>query len=356
MPPFVPIDFHCHGIGRFDFAEPNELVLDELETHLKIEGTSAILTLYLPRRHLHSFSSFVKDYYAGFKSGRYTNILGIGLEGPLLASFGGTPEQGCWQPTKDEWKQLSILGRFGLKYIVLSPNASVATSPEYPSSILEIVDILLAEGVRPALGHFGKHDPLQSARSIEVVCEHAISSGKAPLFTDHLFNDMPVNGQYYWRTGVEKRQRRFIIPALLQRDWTDENLVDVLGPVPATLIKYAKKGAVKISLNCDGDHVDIDICRRAIEFVGADNLMLMTDRIQSEILAGQRLHRHDKNSLLYQREGIVSGGTQSILRQLGNLMRAGVSSSDILKLSYGTALKALAPGMEMMGDRQVVSA
>jgi N-acetylglucosamine-6-phosphate deacetylase len=352
---YVPIDFHCHGIGRFDFAEPNELVLDELESHLSIEGTAAILTLYLPRHHLGNFESFMVAYAEGVRARRYHHILGIGLEGPLLASFGGTPELGCWQPSRTQWERIAALGRLGLQYVVISPNAEVQHGSDSVDSVKEIIEILLAEGVRPALGHYGYENPEFAARMTEDVCEMALRAGKGPFFTDHLYNDMPVNAQYKWRTGAEKRARRCTTPVLLQYEWTDDNIDDVLGIVPATLIRYAKRGAVKLSINCDGDHVDIEICKRTIEFVGADNIMLMTDRIQSEILAGQRLEKNDSNSLLYQRAGIVAGGTQSIMRQLGNLMTVGVPSSDILKLSHGTANLALRDKMVTDGNGRTLA-
>ncbi|PKD38274.1 hypothetical protein CWO84_24005 [Methylomonas sp. Kb3] len=341
MNAITPIDFHCHGIGRFDFADPNSLVLDELENHLKIEGTAAILTLYLPKAHLTNFIEFMYEFDAGKKSGRYKHIIGIALEGPLLASFGGTPEQGCWKPTLSEWEQLARLGSHGLVYVVLSPNAEFNQKDDYPKDIIEIAKILLNHRVKPALGHFGKEDAEATAISISHICDYAEQAGMTPLFTDHLYNDMPVKCQYHWRNGIEKSKRKSITPEILKQEWTDENIEDILGPVPATLIGYAKKGILKLCLNCDGDHVDIDLCKRTIEFVGAENLMLMTDRIQSEILAGQKLTRNTANTLLYQKAGIVAGGTQSVMRQLGNLMLIGVPSRDIFQMAFATAAGAL---------------
>lgn len=340
---FVPIDFHCHGIGRFDFAEPSDLLLDELEKHLRIEGTAAILTLYLPKNNLPDFVRFVGNFAAGRKEGRYKHILGIALEGPVLASFGGTPERGCWMPTLQEWNTLAKLGPLGLVYIVISPNATLPEGEDFPKSICEIVDLLLDHRVVPALGHFGKSaDPKTAAQSIKEICERVLTRGEGPLYTDHLYNDMPVNSRYHWRTAEEKADRARVVPAILSQEWTEENILDVLGPVPAMLINYAKKGVLKICLNFDGDHVDLEVCRRTVEFVGADNLMLMTDRIQSEILAGQRLRRNNENTLLYQAKGIVAGGTLSVMRQIGNMLNVGLDPESVLSISHSTAARSLA--------------
>src|SRR5262245_32378574 len=42
-----PVDFHCHGVGRFDFTEIPELALEEVDRHLVQQGVWGILTLFL---------------------------------------------------------------------------------------------------------------------------------------------------------------------------------------------------------------------------------------------------------------------------------------------------------------------
>ncbi len=341
MTKFSPVDFHCHGIGRFDFTEPNSLVLDELEHSLQIEGVYSILTLYLPKSKLSDLEELVAAFDLGRKIGRYRHILGIALEGPVLASFGGTPEMGCWQPTIVEWQRIAALGPAGLIYVVISPDAEIPTAEEYPASVLEIIDILLNFGVKPAFGHFKKTDPQKTASLLALACDHIEKIKKGPAYTDHLFNDMPVKFKYAWRTKAEKLTRDIEIENILATEWTDENMFEVLGPVPATIIKYAKRNVLKVCMNFDGEHVDLSICKKAVALLGSENLMLMTDRIQSEILGGQHLHSVDENSLLYQSGGIVAGGSQAVMRQIGNMLSIGLSANDIFHIVSQTAVTAL---------------
>ncbi len=79
---------HCHGIGNFDFVEPSQLVLDKIEEHLRIECHRAILTLYIPHSKINELEKLAEDFYQGVLDGRYCNIVGIALEGPLLSSIG----------------------------------------------------------------------------------------------------------------------------------------------------------------------------------------------------------------------------------------------------------------------------
>jgi N-acetylglucosamine-6-phosphate deacetylase len=352
LTPFHPIDFHCHGIGKFDFAEPDQMVLDELETVLRSEGVRSILTLYLPRSKFAAFEAFVAEFDRGRRAGRYTHVLGIALEGPMLASFGGTPEKGCWQPDQAQWARLAALGPLGLIYVVLSPDAILEPGPGRAPSVQWIADALLDGGVKPALGHFRKDDPRGSARAIAQICEHAWRRGAGPLFTDHLFNDMPLLFKHSWRSAEEKRSRSSEVPAVLACEWTDDNLDALLGVVPAALIRYAKRDMLRLCMNFDGEHVDIEICRRAVSFIGAHRLMLMTDRIQSGVLGGQALHRVPDNDLLYQSGGVVAGGTQSVIRQIGNMLSVGLTPQDILHIASATAQEALGPLVAQRAARQ----
>jgi N-acetylglucosamine-6-phosphate deacetylase len=330
---FSPIDFHCHGVGRFDFADPDRLALDELEAQLSVEGVRCILTLYLPRSQQAAFERFVHTYWAGRCEGRYPHILGIALEGPMLASFGGTPETGCWQPTKAEWERIASLGRHGLIYVVLAPDATLPQSAEYFSSPVQVMEELIAGGVIPAFGHFSKKHPGLSAEAIYAACEWHAALGLGPLLTDHLFNDMPLNFKHCWRTEAERGRRAEDLADFLRSPWSDGTIEHTLGAVPAALVRGARNGSLKTCMNFDGDHVDLDICKATVDFVGAANMLLMTDRIQSGVLGGQTLSRRADNSLMYQSRGIVAGGTQSVMRQLGNMLKAGISSADILQIS-----------------------
>ena len=337
---YIPIDMHCHGIGKFDFVEPSNLVLDTIETQLRIEGSRSIVTLYIPHSKIPDLIELVNEFTKGKISGKYTHLCGIALEGPLLASFGGTPEQGCWTPTEEEWELLASLD---LTYIVLSPDADIGSSMgnQYPRSLEWIIDTLYKNNVRPALGHFVKTDPDKSAYLTRQVIDHVEEKGYPPLFTDHLFNDMPLLFKNSWRTQEEKERRDVEVAEIGIDNWTLDNMEQTLGPVPAAIINGAQRGLVKVCLNFDGEHVDLEICKAAIRLVGSENLMLMTDRIQSHVLAGQALTSKKSTTLLYQNQGIVAGGSLSLGRQIMNMLMAGLKSQDIVNICVLTASKEL---------------
>src|ERR1700733_7241692 len=90
------IDFHCHGVGRFDFTEIPKLDLEEIEDILAEKKQKTVLTMYLPKPHFEDFLELIEKFYQGKKAGKFNYIAGFGLEGPLLASHGGTPEKGVW--------------------------------------------------------------------------------------------------------------------------------------------------------------------------------------------------------------------------------------------------------------------
>ncbi len=131
--------------------------------------------------------------FAALKAdGKLPFVPAIALEGPLVASFGGTPASSVWAPSKEEWEKLASCGPLGLVYIMLSPDASSPARtwppvhPDHPS--LEwIVTRLVESGVRPALGHFAKENPQLGADCIEEVlaaaeaaeCPHD-ASGSSP--------------------------------------------------------------------------------------------------------------------------------------------------------------------------------
>ncbi|MBD2535931.1 hypothetical protein H6G97_44020 [Nostoc flagelliforme FACHB-838] len=345
--PLRPIDFHCHGVGSFDFAEVANIVLDRVEKSLVADGVRAILTLYLPEHQFNNFLELIEAYNEGRKEGRYLYIVGIALEGPILASPGGTPKQGVWIPTRHHWQIFSACGEKGLKYVVLSPNADLTkhsskTDDTYPPNVQWIVETLMDGGVSPALGHFGKKSNAEvCVRAMEKILDIVANRSDKPIVTDHLFNDMPLNFKNAWRTLSAKALRESELEELDLENWNLKNLRERMGIVPATMIEAALAGLLKICINFDGEHVDLAISKKTVELVGSHNLMIMTDRIQSEILAGQRLYKCSGSSLLYQNEGIVAGGSQAIAQQIQNMRMVGIPETDIRNIVSITPAKVL---------------
>jgi len=331
--PFCPIDFHCHGVGKFDFTEVPELSLDAVEQSLRRERVRSILTLYLPRRHYDDFLGLIDAFDRGRRDGRYRYIVGIALEGPLLASHGGTPEQGVWTPTRTQWQRLAAGGSRGLAYVVVSADARCGDDADSPPDVAWIFDCLLAGGVRPALGHFRKDAPEDCAARIRALLALVDRSGRGPIVTDHLYNDMPLNFCHAWRTARSRARRAEELAALDLSSWTSTDILERVGPVPAALLQGARDGLVKLCLNFDGEHVDLAISKRTVELMGSDLFMLMTDRIQSKVLGGQLLHQRNDSTLLYQDRGIVAGGSQALAQQIHNMRMCGFAEADIRRIA-----------------------
>lgn len=271
-----PIDFHCHGVGQFDFTDIPNINLQEIENILARRNQYSILTLYLPKPNFQKFLESMDVFNEGKKAGRFPHIMGFGLEGPLLASRGGTPEKGVWMPEKRHWQALANCGKKGLVYIILSPDAYLPGSSFVKNamapSMTWITETLLDGGVLVGPGHFTKNNPVASAKELQSIFDVVAAWGKCPTITDHFYNDMPHNFKHAWRTPEEKVKRDEEIKRLNLEKWSLETIEENLGFVPAVIIKNARKGWVKICQNFDGEHVDLAVVKRTVDLVGAGNM------------------------------------------------------------------------------------
>ena len=347
----LPVEFHCHGLGGLDFSDFASLSLLELDRRAEHEGVLCVPTFYLPRSALPEFVDFAVRFDALRAQGRLPFLPGFALEGPMLGSFGGTPERGVWGPTRHEWELLAACGRLGLEYVVLSPDAWLPGShlidtlgPNHPS-LAWVIETLLVGGVRPALGHFTKHDPAASAGAITevlaVAAAHGAGTGSDMVITDHLFNDMPVNVPYAWRTPEAQQRRQADLAALDLASWTLDDLPVIIGEVPAALIAAAHRGELAVCVNFDGEHLDTAIARRAVELMGPRSSIAMTDRTDVARLGGQELHREPGTSLWYQDRGVVAAGSTPIDRQRANMAAVGMDASTAWSITAATPSRVL---------------
>ncbi|HXM55599.1 MAG TPA: hypothetical protein VOB72_09430 [Candidatus Dormibacteraeota bacterium] len=353
----LPVDFHCHGLGGRDFSDEQLTDLTWLNERLRVTGQRCVPTLFLPPQRLAGFVRFAHRFAERRARGELPLVAGLALEGPLLASFGGTPEEGNWAPGRDEWRQLCECGPLGLEYLVLSPDA-----PEGGAGpgVDEIVGLLLEHGIRPALGHFRKSHPEASARAIERIVEVAGRAAAAhlapPLLTDHVFNDMPLRFRHAWRTPEERAARDRELRAARLSEWTLDNLDELAGPVPAALLRAAHAGRIMACLNFDGEHVDLDVCRRVVELVGSDSIVAITDGTDAATLGGQTLHRSEHNTLYYQDGGVVAAGSASVDRQMANMRRIGLREIDIWRMVAFNPERIVGPaGGEASGPPRIAT-
>ncbi|WP_189831217.1 hypothetical protein [Streptomyces zaomyceticus] len=348
--PLLPVEVHCHGFAGVDFSEFSLLDLELLERVCAREGVLSIPTLYLHHDRLGEFEKFMHRYDAMRRAGRVPHVVGVALEGPLLSSHGGTPADTVWAPTRSEWERLARLGEHGLCYMVVSPDAFSPASHFHGQTFDRhpgfewIVPMLLGHGVRPALGHFNRADPLLSARSVEDIVDIAWDSEWQGLgtrvVTDHLFNDMPLLIRHAFRTTRARSTREATLASYDLPGWTLDAMDEIAGPVPAAIMREAAAGRIAACVNFDGEHVDLAIAGRAVSLMGPENSMMMTDRCDSARLGGQELTRGEENGLWYQPGGIVAAGSQPLARQMRNATGCGIEGGPLRDLASGTAHRA----------------
>ncbi|MFS0696655.1 hypothetical protein [Streptomyces nitrosporeus] len=350
----MPVEVHCHGFGDVDFSDFTRVDLVRLDAWCAREGVLSLPTMYLHRDRLGEFEDFVRLYDRMRGDGELPHIAGIALEGPLLASHGGTPASTVWAPTRREWERLAALGDHGLMYTVVSPDAFSPSSPlsgvpgTGPDDFGWILPALLAHGVRPALGHFTRDDPARSADLVQEMVDTAWrsewSGTGVRVVTDHLFNDMPLNIRHAFRTSAARRKRDETVASYDLPGWTLATMAEAAGPVPAAIMNEAARGRLGACINFDGEHVDLEIAARAIRLMGVGNTMIMTDRCDSARLGGQELHRTAENHLWYQDEGVVAAGSVPLERQMANARAQGFSDEEITQLVAGTAHRVFGLG------------
>ncbi|OAN10123.1 N-acetylglucosamine-6-phosphate deacetylase [Exiguobacterium undae] len=347
--PSLPVEFHCHGIGDYDFSNLDELDLERVNVLAEEEGIYCVPSIFLPHHQLDLFILMMNDFAVKKSNGKLSNILGISLEGPLLASFAGTPAKGNWAPTKEEWSMIASCGNLGLIYTVLSPDTMTKDSylkeqitDDHPS-IEWIVKTLVENGIKPALGHFQKNDPIHTSELIKQVIKIAKDTNRfmdsTPVITDHLFNDMPLNFKHTWRTSEERKVRLQELYESEIQGWSLDNICEKVGQVPGTLIKAAAAGDITICMNFDSEHVDLEIVRKVVELIGTSNIIAMTDRIDTDVMCGQELKKNGENNLWYQGKGYVAAGSYTIDRLMHNIRSIGFNESDIWNLTSFTPLR-----------------
>lgn len=327
---------HVHGINGIDFSSMSSGDLDVIEDIARKDDFDIVPTMFIGRDFLSQLERIVKRYYYNPVSSGYPHILGFAVEGPMLGPAGGVPPAGRWVPTSEEWQRIAALGEFGLQYIVIGPDSLELDDPVASGlTFRDVVDCFYQHNVKLALGHFGHQDPeLSARRTVDVVEYIQYTYGPSPdiLITDHLFNDMPRNFKHAWRTPEENSMRDREVSDFLALPWRYDNLDEILGPVPATLIREALHGRLTPVLNFDGDHVDLAICRRVVEYLGSQRMMAITDHTDSDVMAGEKLSFRPDSSLRYRSDGAVAAGSSGLDVQRRNMASIGLSSEDVTDL------------------------
>lgn len=321
---------HTHGTGPIDFSSmrPEDLIYVQREAVAK--DLSLVPGVFLRRDFIEGMELLLTEFASAREA--YANLRGFSIEGPLLGTAGGVPSAGIWSPTAAQWLRMASWGALGLRYIVMAPDGADLDDDIGGIKFKEVVDAFYRNGVRLALGHFQRNDAELSARRTSELIEYVQSNygpSQSILLTDHLFNDMPRNFKHVWRSIEEQANRESEIAAVLGANWHEIDLDQALGPVPGTLLRAARDGKLLPFLNFDGDHVDLEICKKTVEFLGPGNVIGITDDTEISELAGEGLHQLQGSKLWFRGDGIVAAGTGFLPRQIRNLRSIGCDDESI---------------------------
>jgi N-acetylglucosamine-6-phosphate deacetylase len=337
--------FHTHGLGPFDFSALDEASLPALDRLAASRKALLCSIVYLTADHLDAFEELLVSYSRRKQSGKLENILGFAVEGPVLGPNGGTPKGSVWRPSAAQWRRIASWCSLGLKYVVIAPDIlSLDDEVDRGFSFADLLSLIYASGGRVALGHFGESSPELSARRFEEVLGF-IEGGHEPspylILTDHLFNDMPRAFQHAFRTPGERVQRVTQLAAHPLEPWQALTLSGLLGPVPAAMLLAARNRRLTPALNFDGGHVDLEVCRMVVEFLGADRIIAITDHTEILTLADEPLVRDEHNRLLYRSDGMLAASSVTHEEQQRNMRSIGMTPDEIGLVQYETPLAAL---------------
>ena len=337
--------FHTHGLGPFDFSAMEEASLPALDRLAASRKALICPTIYLTAARVSAFEELIGSYSRRKQDGDLENILGFAIEGPVLGPNGGTPQGSVWRPSAAQWHRIAGWCSLGLKYIVIAPDIlSLNDEVDRGFSFADLLSLIYASAGRVALGHFGEASPEISARRFEEVLGF-IESGHEPspylILTDHLFNDMPRAFQHAFRTPGERAQRANALATHRMEPWQASTLSDLLGPVPAAMLMAARNGRLTPALNFDGGHVDLEVCRMVVEFLGADRIIAITDHTEILTLADEPLVRDEHTHLLYRSDGVLAASSVTHEEQQQNMRAIGMDPYGIGLVQYETPLAAL---------------
>ena len=338
----APVLFHVHGLGPHDFSDLREDELNAVQALAAERDVCVVPTVFLRREWLPQMVRVAERYAA--QREWLPNILGFAMEGPLLGPEGGTPRTASWHPTTAEWMTIASLGPLGLKYLVLAPDALELDEPVSAGlPFADLVHELYASGVKLALGHFLHTDPQRSAERVRGLLAfiHEIAGrDQCNVLTDHLYNDMPRHFRHAWR-GEPASKRDPEVAEFLRHPWEPDTIAELLGAVPAVLLEAGRRGDLMPCMNFDGEHVDLAICRRTLDYLGAQNLIGISDHIEITSLAGEPLTRMAGTKLWLRNDGMVAAGSSGVHKQVENMRKIDMSASDIATVLRDNPRRAL---------------
>lgn len=328
--------YHFHGIDQFDFSDLSPGDLIAVQEAAASRGYGILPTVYLRRENLPRMIEVMKEYSRLAGADAVPNVAGFAIEGPLLGPQGGIPRAGRWYPSAQEWEDIAALGPLGLRYIVMAPDAMALDERiDGGPSFAELLTTFYEQELRIAIGHFHRDAPERSARRLREVLEFLhgrYDSSPFLVLTDHLYNDTPRNFVHSWRTPAARARRDTELRSALEPDWEETDLQALLGPVPAEMLNAARQSLLFPCINFDGYHVDLEICRRTVDYLGVERLIALTDHTEVATMAHEPLTRSDHNPLWLRDDGAVAAGSSGYELQRQNILSIGLDETAVRHL------------------------
>jgi N-acetylglucosamine-6-phosphate deacetylase len=337
--------FHSHGIGSFDFSSLAAADLPQLNELARDRGVYLCPTLFLTEDNFGDTDALLRHFSENRLSKNLDHILGWAIEGPLLGPNGGTPTGSAWRPSAAHWKNLVEWIPLSLRYVVMAPDQfSLDEEVDTGLKFCDLITMIYDAGGRLALGHFaGKSEQASKKRLDEVLAhiERGYEASPYLILTDHLFNDMPRSFKHAFRTEEQRATREEEVAKHSKQSWEANELENLLGLVPAALLTAAREERLTPSLNFDGGHVDLSICRTVVDYLGAKRIIAITDHTESSSLAGEQLNLDSDARLLYREDGVLAASAASQEEQRRNMIKIGMSEQEIEFVFFQVPLAAI---------------
>ena len=297
------IDVHIHGMGENDIFTADELIsIAEMQCRFGTTGFLPTAASLSAERYL----QFGRSVRAAQKSNRAAEIIGAHFEGPFInpKNKGGMDEQFLRMPDLDECRRYIDEVGDVLKLMTLSPELDGA---------MGLIKLLVENGVTVSMGH---------SRATVDELHLAIEAGARQVC--HLYN-------------------------AFQRAGNDPNWPWLKGPKYGLIDAMFESEQLYCEVNCDLIHVRPEHVRLAVQRLGNNRFIAVTDAMKGTGLAAGtyemsdgRLFSTESGAARLTSNGVLVGSLLTMNRAFGNLVgHCGVDPVTATQFTSANAAQAL---------------
>lgn len=288
------IDIHIHGAMGYDFNDGSEKAVDEISRFTASHGTTSLLatTSTVNKDTAKKAIDVISKKLNGNTPGAY--IVGVHMEGPFFnpSALGAQNPQFVQLPSMENLEYMLGENAHSLKLLALAPEQEGA---------LELIKQLSARGVRTAIGHTAA----DYATALEAI-------GCGCNMMTHFYNAM---------TPLKHRE-----PGVVGAAFDSKN--------------------VEIQLICDFIHVHPAALRIAIQNVGVDNVIMISDAISGTGLGDGKydlggLDIFVKDGIARIAEGNLAGSTLTLDTAMKNMVKIGYPIETVIKFLSENPARAI---------------